>query len=85
VEEVLLQAYPKVTVGMSNMYDSQWWQRLISIWEVLIYNPLVDLEAAWLPLLVLGTAVCGYRWWRRRTGPRNRLKQLREGERDLNV
>lgn len=68
-----------------NMYDSQWWKRLISVWEVLIYNPLLDLEAAWLPLAVLVAAMCGYRWWRRRRGRRSRLKQSREGERDMNV
>lgn len=79
-----VQAYPKMTVGMTNMYDSQWWQRLISVWEVLIYNPIMDLEAAWLPLLILVAAVFGYRWWHKRRGRRNR-KQLREGERDLNV
>lgn len=83
---VFLEAYPKVTVGMANMYDSQWWQRLIGVWEVIIYNPLLDLEAAWLPMLILAAVtVCGYRWWRRRRGQRGRSKQLREGERDLNV
>jgi hypothetical protein len=79
----MVQVYPKITVGVANMYDSSWWQRLVRVWELLIYNPVMDLEAAWLPLLLVAAAgTCGYRWWRRR----RRLSRLkRAGERDLNV
>lgn len=81
-----MQLYPKLTVGMGSMYDSVWWARLVAVWEAIIFNQILDLEAAWPVVLLLGAAaMCGYRYWRRRSELARLKRGPREGERDLNV
>lgn len=81
-----MQLYPKLTVGMGSMYESAWWARLVAVWEALIFNRVLDLEAAWPFLLVAAVAgMCGYRYLRRRMALARLKRGPRDGERDLNV
>lgn len=81
-----VQLYPKLTVGMGSMYESAWWARLVAVWEALIFNRVLDLEAAWPFLLAAAAAgICGYRYWRRRAALARLKRGPRDGERDLNV
>jgi hypothetical protein len=81
-----VQLYPKITLGSIHMYKSTGWRTLVSIWEVLIYNPLIDLESWWLVLLVLGAAglfalrnlSAWFKWLRSK-------RLVSEGGRDLSV
>ena len=41
------QVYPKLFMSGGSMYETVWWGRLVRIWEVLVYNPLMDLEQSW--------------------------------------
>jgi hypothetical protein len=79
-----LQFFPKMTIGAAAMYESVWWRRVASTWDFLVFNPLVDLETWWFPLLVMcGIAAGVFKWytWQQR---RRRLKQSHSG-RDLDV
>jgi hypothetical protein len=29
------------------MYETEWWGRLVRVWEVIVYNRLMDLEQSW--------------------------------------
>lgn len=80
-----LQIYPRMTLGAEHMYKSAWWLRLVAVWEMLIFNPFIDLGTWWLPLALCGGAV-GYRVWILRQ--RNKLKLLpvtKQTDRDLRV
>ena len=76
------------------MYDSAWWRKVVATWEVVVYNPLLDLETWGLPLVVLVAAGalaarCRHRWqhllpWPWPLSWRGRRKPA-EGGRDLSV
>lgn len=75
------------------MYDSQWWQVLVRCWEMVVYNPIMDLQHTWqlLLLFVVLTALCWRLWrscwnfrWHRRKDKRQLLPGARS-ERDLGV
>ena len=59
---VLLQVYPKLFLSGGSMYDSRWWQVLVHSWELVVYNPVLDLEHTWQ--LLLGFVVLLYVSWR---------------------
>ena len=29
------------------MYETAWWGQLVKVWEVIVYNPFMDLERTW--------------------------------------
>jgi hypothetical protein len=39
-----LQVYPKTFIGDASMYAQGWWKQLVKAWEVVIFNPLVDMQ-----------------------------------------
>lgn len=76
-----MQAFPKLTLGSAAMYDTAWWRALVTAWEVVVYNPILDLERWWF--VVLLACVAGAAVWRRRGGGLWRKQQ--QGGRDLSV
>jgi hypothetical protein len=30
-----------------SMYETAWWGQLVKVWEVIVYNPFMDLERTW--------------------------------------
>jgi hypothetical protein len=83
-----MQAYPRITMGSARMYDAAWWKRVVAVWETVVYNPLLDLETWWLPLLLLAAAG-GLLYRNRHRWPaswlwRSRRKPVEDG-RDLSV
>jgi hypothetical protein len=89
-----MQAYPRITLAGAQMYESKWWRKVAATWEIVIYNPVFDLETWGLPLIVVAAvAVLALRyrrkwlhllpwpwpvWWRTRRKPS-------DGGRDLSV
>ena len=57
-----LQVYPKLYLSGGSMYDSYWWQLLVQGWEMLVYNPILDLEQTWQVLIP--TAFLAYVFWK---------------------
>ena len=44
---VLLEVAPKLYIGPGeSMFDSAWWAAAVKVWEMAVYNPLVDLDRA---------------------------------------
>lgn len=41
------QVYPKLFVNGSSMYETAWWGWLVTVWEAIVYNPLIDLGACY--------------------------------------
>jgi hypothetical protein len=29
------------------MYETAWWTGLVKVWEVIVYNPVMDLQQGW--------------------------------------
>jgi Guanylate-binding protein, N-terminal domain len=92
---LFLQLYPKSFLGTgSSMYETATWQSLVGVWEIVIDNPLIDLER-WgtVSLVVVMVLVLTRRRWagkckdccgrRRGGGGRGRSKTL--ANRDLDV
>lgn len=91
---VFLQVYPKTYIGDGSMYDAGWWMVLVQCWEVVVYNPVMDLGRWGLPLGIFLLAAVLLRrwwlrplkgWWRRRYLRRPAAKQSTDSGRDLNV
>lgn len=90
-----MQIYPRSFLGSSTMFEQQWWQMLVRVWEVAASNPLLDLGAWGWPLAALLLAVLGSRrWWlpRLRIMARRALLKRKRAftpkdfrDRDLNV
>ncbi|CAL8460728.1 g259 [Coccomyxa elongata] len=89
-----LQVYPKLFLSGGSMYEATWWGWLVMVWEVLVYNSVMDLQQCWQVVLPIGVVgFLGYKWYRRYYRPRHRQKeekQVRSGRqagdiRDLNV
>lgn len=89
-----LQVYPRTFLGSeATMFDRPWWRWLVRAWEAIVYNPILDLERAGLPLAVVAAAaLLTRRWWQ--PALRRRLQRWRIGgraakravnERDLDV
>lgn len=84
----MVQLYPKITFGVGNMYKSFGWRKLVAAWELVIYNPVLDLETWWLPLMVgaVAAALCyrnRARLWQRWL--RSKRQAAAEAGRDLSV
>jgi len=48
---IFLQIYPKSFLGSgSSMFETSGWQGLVKVWEVVVDNPIVDLESFGLPV-----------------------------------
>ena len=45
------QVYPKMFLRGGTMYDTAWWGWLVKVWEVVVYNQLLDLQQCWQVLL----------------------------------
>ena len=91
---VFLQVYPRTFLASeATMFDSPWWRWLVGAWEAVVWNPVLDLERAGLPLAVAGAAATlTRRWWqpalRRRLMRRQRgarAAKIAVDERDLDV
>ena len=41
------QVYPKMFLRGGTMYDTAWWGWLVRVWEVVVYNQLLDLQQCW--------------------------------------
>ncbi len=41
------QVYPKLFMNGSSMYETTWWGWLVTVWEAIVYNPLIDLGACY--------------------------------------
>ena len=57
-----MQVYPKLYLSGGSMYDNYWWQLLVQGWEIVVYNPVLDLEQTWQVLVP--AAVLAYIFWR---------------------
>jgi len=85
--------YPKLYLGSGSMYDSRGWAVLVQVWELTVWNSVLDVDL-WGPIL-LPTAICAWivwRLWRRFGLPRlRRSKKTRtvvsgtQDVRDLDV
>ncbi|KAK9834025.1 hypothetical protein WJX81_004222 [Elliptochloris bilobata] len=92
---VFLQVYPKLFLNGGSMYETAWWRVLVTVWEALVYNPLIDLGACYQVVVpVTALAVLGRRFymrylWRFLKARRERRSHLHHdpgnGVRDLNV
>ncbi|KAL4442076.1 hypothetical protein ABPG77_011337 [Micractinium sp. CCAP 211/92] len=90
---VFLQVYPRTFLGDTSMYDKGWWQLLVKAWEVVVFNPVMDLERVGVPLLVLTVvAAVSRRWWLLRVQAWWRRRKLKHSpkqntglDRDLDV
>jgi hypothetical protein len=91
-----LQVYPKLYLNGGSMYEAHWWIILVRVWEILVYNPVLDLEKWWqiLTPVALVAYVTWKLWvrcirprWRRRQDKRLMLptKQGNSDSRDLSV
>ena len=91
-----LQVYPKLYLNGGSMYEAHWWIILVRVWEILVYNPVLDLEKWWqiLTPVALVAYVVWKLWvrcirprWRRRQDKRLMLptKQGNSDSRDLSV
>lgn len=50
---VFLQVYPKLFIGSSSsMYETKGWHTVVSCWEAVINNPIIDLERMGMPLMI---------------------------------
>lgn len=78
------------------MYEAHWWAILVRIWEMLVYNPLLDLEKWWqiLTPVAIVSFVAWKVWvkcirprWKRRQDKKLMLptKQGTTDRRDLSV
>ena len=66
-----LQVYPKLYLSGGSMYDSSWWQLLVQGWELMVYNPILDLEQTWQILIPTGLlAYICWKWWQKYLRPR---------------
>lgn len=71
---------------MSHMYHSYGWRKLVNLWEAVIYNPVLDVETWWVPLVCVGVGgvvvyrnrAAWQRWHRSR-------QQHTQGGRDLSI
>ncbi|CAK0744999.1 hypothetical protein CVIRNUC_001589 [Coccomyxa viridis] len=89
-----LQVYPKMFLRGGTMYDTAWWGWLVRVWEVVVYNQLLDLQQCWQVVLPVGALLfVGAKWYhrsRRRRRQREEKQIVRRGSRsqdvrDLNV
>ncbi|KAK9868066.1 hypothetical protein WJX84_001038 [Apatococcus fuscideae] len=68
---VFLQVYPKLYLSGGSMYDSSWWQLLVQGWELMVYNPILDLEQTWQILIPTGLlAYICWKCWQKYLRPR---------------
>lgn len=91
---LFLELYPKSFLGTgSSMYETATWKSLVGVWEIVIDNPLIDLEQ-WgsVSLVFIVVLMLTRRWWvgncrkccgRRRSGRGGRSKTV--ADRDLDV
>ena len=77
-------------LGGSSMYETWWWVALVAVWEVIIYNPILDLESIWRIALPIGALLWAtWKVYVKCVRPRRRRRQkqlqLSVGTRDLDV
>lgn len=63
---LFLQLYPRTFLGSSSsMFDTGGWQMMVSAWETVVNNPIVDVETWGLPIAALTVLayVTRRRWW----------------------
>ncbi|KAJ7558218.1 hypothetical protein O6H91_04G029100 [Diphasiastrum complanatum] len=75
---IVLETYTRIFWSAESLYTNPIWQIIISIWEIFIYSPFLDVDRWAVPLawLFLSTFVM-FRCWRRR---RRRLHLLPNAE-----
>jgi hypothetical protein len=88
---VFLQVWPKMWVGSAGgMYEAGWWVALVSAWEAVVYNPLLDLGGWGVPLVgAAAAAAATRRRWApaaaRFCGRRRGRRPKASAQRDLDV
>lgn len=50
-----VQVYPKLFLSGGSMYETGWWSGLVKVWEVIVYNPVMDLQQGWPVRAILHT------------------------------
>jgi len=83
---LFLEVYPKLYVGSANtFYESDTWQQGVTVWEMIAYNKVIDLEKHG-PYLAGGffIAMLLFRIWRWRR-QRRMMRAKRLGSKDMNV
>lgn len=79
---LFLQTYPQFIGSYETMYASTWWQALVSIWEFIAYNAIMQ-SWTWI-CICCGIALCLWRYAKMRK--QRRLKKTRTlSGKDLDV
>jgi hypothetical protein len=93
---IFFEVAPKLSLDRG-LYETKVWRGTISVWEGLVYSPVLDLDRWSLPLGVGAVGgVLGFRVWRRLRGWRRKGKaatglrgggghRLTEGDKDVTV
>lgn len=66
-----MQVYPKLYINGGSMYDSKGWALLVRVWELTVYNAVIDLDR-WGPVLLPAGIMAWAAWklWTRCLAPR---------------
>eukprot|EP00959_Pyramimonas_sp_CCMP1952_P192641 4028136-Pyramimonas_sp.AAC.1 len=83
---LFLEVYPKLYIGSASFYESEWWQQGVTVWEMIAYNTIIDLEKQG-PYLLGGccAVVVLFRIWRWRRRRCKTMQCKRVGSKDMNV
>lgn len=69
-----LEFYPRVLFSEDALYGTLAWTYIAMVWEILVFNPLVDIDRPWKPLVIwpsIGFVVLRIRmyYWKKRRMP----------------
>ena len=72
----VLQVYPKLYLNGGSMYEAHWWVILVRVWEIIVYNPVLDLEKWWQILTPVAlVAFIAWKLWVKCIRPRWKQRQ----------
>ena len=76
VDLPILQVYPKLYLNGGSMYEAHWWVILVRVWEIIVYNPVLDLEKWWQILTPVAlVAFIAWKLWVKCIRPRWKRRQ----------